>query len=408
LIRFDSRLYDSFIGSFQLADRLKSKPKLPFINQKSSFYLKRFLRFVLAFITVSAAFTYGLSCLTPFISPARWVVMGFLALAFPILLLLLLLLAFVWLFIKRKIGFLLLLLTACGTYHIYHLFSFHNNTFDVAKPPNTVRIMGWNVKNFTTRENYLDSLNSIRHRIFRYIQQQQPDIICLQDFVEYHNKALPSNVKMLADSLGYVHYITSDDYKEYPPWGPAYSGIALFSKYPLQNKQRIMFSGKKIPESILTADVAINGKTHRILVTHLQSMRLSYIKPGASEIWKLPDEDSIIDENGTVLAKLAFYFPYHARQATLVKQVMDASPWPIIFSADMNEVPTSWCYYTIKHGLQDAFLKKGSGLGRTYTAISPTLRIDYLMASPGTEIVQYLKDTVQLSDHYPQLMDVKW
>ena len=100
--------------------------------------------------------------------------------------------------------------------------------------------------------------------------------------------------------------------------------------------------------------------------------------------------------------------PYHAQQAILVRKTIDESPWPVIFSADMNEVPSSWCYYKLKGGLKDAFLLKSNGLGRTYSAISPTLRIDYLMTSAGTEIRQYLSDTVHLSDHYPQLMDVKW
>jgi len=230
----------------------------------------------------------------------------------------------------------------------------------------------------------------------------------LQDVTEYYHRSLPSNIKMLADSLHYAYYITSDDYKEYPPWGPVYGGIGLFSKYPLQNPKRILYGGKKIPESILTADITINGKTRRLIVTHLQSMHLRNSRHTTTYPGELADEDSALNESDNMLNKLAFYLPYHAQQARLVRKIIDESPWPVIFSADMNEVPSSYCYYKIKGGLQDAFLVKGSGLGRTYAAISPTLRIDYLMASDGIKIMQYLNDTVQLSDHYPHLMDVKW
>jgi endonuclease/exonuclease/phosphatase family metal-dependent hydrolase len=370
--------------------------------------LKRFLRTGLIVFTVLLALAYGLASLTPLISPARWVLMGFLALGFPVLLLLLSLLVVTWFFIRRKIALLLLLLLACGSYHIFHLFGFHAGKFSVAKPPGTVRIMGWNVQNFATGEKYLDTFNSVRHRLFRYIQRQQPDILCLQDFLEYKNAALPSNIDMLADSLHYPHYFVSNDYVEYPPWGPSYTGIAIFSKYPLKNVNRIPYTGKKVPESIITADVTINGRTRRLIVTHLQSMHLRYSKPTVANPWKVAYEDSTLNEEGTLYDKLSFYLPYHAQQAILVKKIINESPWPVIFSADMNEVPSSWCYYKIKSGLKDAFLVKGNGLGRTYTAISPTLRIDYLMASAGIEIRQYLSDTVHFSDHYPQLVDVKW
>lgn len=334
--------------------------------------------------------------------------MGFLALAFPVLLLMLVLLALIWLFVHKKTGVLLLLITLCGTYQAVHLISWHPGQFSVVKQPGTVRIMGWNVQSFHTHELSVDSLNSIRNRLFRYIQQQQPDIICLQDFVEYDNKLLPSNIHMLSGSLGYPYYFASNDYAEYPPWGPAYSGIAIFSKFPLQHLQHLPFTGKKTPESIITADINRNGVTRRLIVTHLQSMHLRYSKPLADDPWKVPDEDSTLNNGGSVFKKLWFYLPYHAKQAILVKKIIAESPWPVIFSADMNEVPSSYCYYKIKGNMQDAFLKKGNGLGRTYTAISPTLRIDYLMASQNIEIVQYLKDTVWLSDHYPQIMDVKW
>ncbi len=366
------------------------------------------MRIVFVFFTILLILAYGLACLTPFISAVDWVVMGFLGLAFPVLLVLLLLLALVWFFIRKKTAWVFLLLFVCGSWHILHLFGFHSGKFIITKPTGTVRIMGWNVQGFNSHDNYLDSFNSIRHRLFRYIQQQQPDILCLQDFVEYHHPLLPSNIKMLADSLHYPYYITSDDYKEFSPWGPMYSGIGMFSRYPLQNSKHILYGGKNRPESILTADITINEKTYRVIMTHLQSMHLYNNLHVLSYPGKITDEDSTINESGTTLSKLAFYLPYHAQQAILVKKTIDESPWPVIFSADMNEVPSSWCYYKIKGSLQDAFLVKGSGLGRTYTTISPTLRIDYLMASAGIKIMQYLNDTVHLSDHYPNLMDVKW
>jgi endonuclease/exonuclease/phosphatase family metal-dependent hydrolase len=39
--------------------------------------------------------------------------------------------------------------------------------------------------------------------------------------------------------------------------------------------------------------------------------------------------------------------------------------------------------------------------------ISPTLRIDYIMADPGFEVIHYKRFVVPYSDHYPIMTDLK-
>jgi len=57
--------------------------------------------------------------------------------------------------------------------------------------------------------------------------------------------------------------------------------------------------------------------------------------------------------------------------------------------------------------MQDAFLKKGFGIGRTFSALSPTLRIDYIFASNDFTIRQYDRLVRNYSDHYMLVADVK-
>ncbi len=240
-----------------------------------------------------------------------------------------------------------------------------------------------------------------------YIQQQQPDIICVQDFSTTNIEGIIPNLTFFKDSLPYPYYFYSNTYQSISPWGKESSGVAIFSKYPLINAKEILYPGKKWPEAIVEADINIGGVTRRIITTHLQSMYLKDQHPEDKKPW-VKDEDSVVNYSGSVVKKMNYYLPYHAQQAQLVRKAIDDSPYPVIFSADMNEVPSSYCYNKIKGNLNDVFLQKGSGLGRTYYRISPTLRIDYLFTTPGTEVVQYKKDTVELSDHYPQIIDVRW
>ena len=74
---------------------------------------------------------------------------------------------------------------------------------------------------------------------------------------------------------------------------------------------------------------------------------------------------------------------------------------------DFNDVPNSYTYFTIRKDWQDAFLQKGFGIGRTYVHISPTLRIDYILASPAFNVLQCRKFSTPWSDHNPVVADMK-
>ena len=52
-------------------------------------------------------------------------------------------------------------------------------------------------------------------------------------------------------------------------------------------------------------------------------------------------------------------------------------------------------------------MKKGFGIGRTYSYLSPTLRIDYILATNDFEVQQFNREVKKYSDHYMLVADVK-
>jgi endonuclease/exonuclease/phosphatase family metal-dependent hydrolase len=63
----------------------------------------------------------------------------------------------------------------------------------------------------------------------------------------------------------------------------------------------------------------------------------------------------------------------------MLKKFLDSCNSPLIFTGDLNSVPSSWVYKRVKDsGLKDAFQDNGFGFGRTYHSIQPALRIDYI------------------------------
>ena len=56
---------------------------------------------------------------------------------------------------------------------------------------------------------------------------------------------------------------------------------------------------------------------------------------------------------------------------------------------------------------QNTFAEKGSGIGRTFTGISPTLRIDNIFVSDIFSVTQFTRIDKRLSDHFPIFADVQ-
>ena len=53
------------------------------------------------------------------------------------------------------------------------------------------------------------------------------------------------------------------------------------------------------------------------------------------------------------------------------------------------------------------FLERGFGIGRTYSYLSPTLRIDYILATNAFEVEQFDCVVKNYSDHYMLVADLK-
>lgn len=89
-----------------------------------------------------------------------------------------------------------------------------------------------------------------------------------------------------------------------------------------------------------------------------------------------------------------------------MSEEIDKSPYPVIVCGDFNDVPNSYAYCKIGDRLQNAFVEKGSGIGRTFSNISPTLRIDNIFTDKIFTISQFTRVRNNLSDHFPIIADV--
>jgi endonuclease/exonuclease/phosphatase family metal-dependent hydrolase len=121
----------------------------------------------------------------------------------------------------------------------------------------------------------------------------------------------------------------------------------------------------------------------------------------------VPAEGSI-SESKNIIQKIKMGVLKRASQADFIKDELNHSPYPIIVCGDFNDVPVSYAYEKIGKGLQNAFVEKGSGISRTYSSISPTLRIDNIFTDKNFSIKGFTTIEKSYSDHFPVIADVKY
>ena len=234
------------------------------------------------------------------------------------------------------------------------------------------------------------------------IRQQDADIICLQEFFHSLDLAWYQNIDYIADNLHYPYWYFSHDVDG----DVDFTGSIIFSRYPIIDSGIIRYPRPTLPDALIHADIKVNDDTLRIYTTHLQSLQFGkrdYERIGAIE----SAEDSLLTNSRTILSKIKKGISNRSIQARLINQVLGDSPYPVLFCGDLNDVPDSYTYFTVRGGMQDAFLKKGFGIGRTFSAISPSLRIDYIFADDHFKIKQFNRLVKRYSDHFMLVADIE-
>ncbi len=335
--------------------------------------------------------------------------MTFLGLGFPILAAGFICLIILWIFIKKKVSLILLMVFLLGFKNITSIWAFNIfRNFNFKKNDKALRILSWNVSFFDNNARYDYSAESKRSKMFTYIKSVQADIILMQDFGDYlDEKAYFSNVETLRDSLGYRYVLTSNDYIDLHSYGGVIQGSAIFSKIPFVHTGKTVYKDLAEPESMCYADILFANKRMRFYTTHLVSMNIRP-HPGIPEEEGKEKYDLVYRYSKNVTRTIKQFDQLHAREADFIKRILLKNLYPSVMTGDFNSVPSSYVYHKIKGNRQDAFLKKGFGLGHSYYALSKTLRIDYILVDPHFKVLQVITPELYLSDHFPVIADIMW
>lgn len=363
-----------------------------------------FTRRFFIYSNVLVVFIFLLSCLVPYLNPQKWWFISFLGLGFPFLLLSVIFFAIAWLvLLKPRLSLISIFALLIGIKSISVFISFHKPVaFDYSKKTGTLRVVSWNVARFIELKRNTNKGSETRLKMLELLKQQNADVLCLQEFHTSTNPDYYDNITPIQKELGYPYFYFSFD----EDGDSHYYSSIIFSRLPIIDSGKIRYPRPTLPDVLIHADIKMGDDTIRVYTTHLQSLqfdkrdykRLSEIKSG---------EDSLVTNSRNILSKLKKGSSQRSIQADLVHEVMGDCPNPYILCADLNDVPNSYTYFTVRGDLQDAFLEKGYGIGRTFAALSPTLRIDYILPDSHFKINQYSRIVKKYSDHYMLVADME-
>ncbi len=367
--------------------------------------ISKFLKTIIAFITLFIAILYIIACVAPYINTGKHWLLAFPGLAFPLLFFTLVFLIILLFLMHSKWRWISLIVMLAGFRQIITSFAFNvPKSFSMEKNPNILRVLQWNVEGWDESHKDNSDEPSYRTKMFELIQQQHADVLCFEEFFEPKDTISYKPNIVAIEKLGYPFhlYVKSGGDEEY-----YHSGIAIFSKYPFIDSGNYDFTDDNSGEHLLFADIKVNEKTFRIFATHLQSVHFE--KDEYNSISKIKHaHESGLRDSKTIISKLKRGYESRYNQALLVHEKIAESPYQSLICGDFNDVPNSSTYFIIKGNFQDAFLKKGTFIGRTFRFISPTLRIDYILADERFKVTQYQRIQVPYSDHYPVEADLTY
>lgn len=344
-----------------------------------------------------------LSSLIPLLHPQTWWWVALMGLTFPFLLLLVIAFWFGWLLLlKFRLMWISLLALAVGYKSVSVFIAFNAPaSFSVTKEKGSIRIVSWNVARFIEMAQNNNPGSAMRKKMLSLLREQQADVLCLQEFYTSENPGFYDNIRTIKKDLGFrYHYFPYDRDGDHN-----YYSSVIFSRFPVVDSAFLRFPRPSQPEVLLQADIDIGNDTIRIYTTHLQSQRFD--KQDYARMEKIKSrEDSMFQYSLPIIGKLKRGLVIRSQQADMIAQLRDNSPYPVLLAADLNDVPNSYTYFKVRGPLQDAFLEKGYGLGRTFNSLSPTLRIDYLLADARFRVKQFKRIKKDYSDHYMLVADL--
>src|SRR6056300_977232 len=328
--------------------------------------LKRFLNKFIYLLNLVVAVFFVLSFIIPYVPLKIFPILAVVSLGIPLLFIVNIFFCIYWIFKAKKHFVISLSLIVIGLLVFDSFYQIEPKTELV--PSHSIDIMTYNTRLFN-KYDWMDDEN-IPDEIIHFINEQHPEVLCLQEFDMDYKDAF--------EEYPYQVFSKEDNNK---------SIQAIFSKYPIKDFKVLDFESSN--NAALYADLQVANYTLRVFNVHLQSLGVS-------------DPNAISNqEPKRLLKRMSSMFSKQEEQAALIRSEIDASSHFNIVTGDFNNTQFSRVYRLIKGKMNDSFIERGSGFGRSFDFKLFPMRIDFILTDDRLEVVDHQNFDVSFSDHYP-------
>jgi endonuclease/exonuclease/phosphatase family metal-dependent hydrolase len=358
--------------------------------------VKKLTRRIIVFLNLAAAAGLLFSYLAPLVNPSKFFLPAFFGLGYPYLLAVNLIFLCIWVIYLRKEALISLVVILLGWNQLNNLIPLTGRQREVPEntdPNRLFSVMSYNVRGFDRYHWTKDP--DTRLGIFNFIREQDPDIICFQEYYTYYYKGrtqddIAGHLKSYPESA--IHYTANTV-------GRNGYGIATYSKFPILKRSRIPFNSST--NAGMYTDLLVAGDTVRVFNVHLQSIRFRQENYDFIDTMRLSYSSEQIKGFRNIGSQLKAAFERRSEQADMISNYIKDSPHPVIVMGDFNDTPQSYAYRRIHKGLKDAFRKSGRGFGNSYKGELPSFRIDYIFVQDPLLPYRFKRIKTEYSDHFP-------
>lgn len=323
---------------------------------------------------------------------------GFIMLATPALFIANIIFALFWLFTNYKKMWLSVLIIAIGIPLTGRFFQLSNAEKTIISGSAELSVLSYNVMYCDVNSYVHGNEKENAKKLLAVMDSLQADVKCFQELYNWDGEGLKGfrTIYNMTDTHPYYTYMHSTpDNNE----GQGEIGLAIFSKYPIINKQEAFWKWNN--NGMMLADIVIKKDTIRIINLQMHSMgiRMQKVIDGKS------DESVVKKETRNIISQLKTGFEKRHVQTDEVLKWLNESPYPVILCGDLNEIPFGYAYGSLHNKLANSFENAGRGFGFTYNKLPSIIRIDnqFYDASKIENYAFKTFDTVPYSDHYPIL-----
>lgn len=321
-----------------------------------------FLNIVLVILTL-------MGFVLPSLAPKLFPFLAVLTLILPTLLILNLVFVVYWLLQLKRQVFLSVFVFLIGYTFFAKFYKFQEKNEEVTETDFTV--LSYNVRLFNLFQWLPDG--NVPENIQRFIEEQNPDIICFQEYSKSAEYEL--------NDYKFRHIIMHGNKIK--------TGQAIFSKFRIIDQGEIALPNSD--NNVVYADIVKQNDTIRVYSIHLQSINIS---PDLNEI----DES----KSKRIFNRLSEAFKTQQIQSELIQSHMNDFTGHKIVCGDMNNTAFSYVYKNIKGTMNDAFVEAGKGFGQTYNYQYYPARIDYILVDDVFEVKEFKTfNDFKNSDHFP-------